>query len=187
MKISKIVMNGLTALLLATISSPCNANIVKIQPIIFADVMTIRTEKEIVSDAISKQLDCLTNNIYREAAGEPYEGKVAVAQVTMNRVNNASYPDSVCEVVHQRSVVDNGRVVCQFSWSCQHHRRKIDIAVYRRCHDIAVRVMLQGYRLDAYKNALFYHATRVHPVWRKQLVMVSRIGHHYFYRHKTYV
>ena len=32
-----------------------------------------------------KQLDCLTRNIYWEAASEPFEGKVAVAQVTLNR------------------------------------------------------------------------------------------------------
>jgi hypothetical protein len=32
----------------------------------------------------TKQLDCLTKNIYWEAASEPFEGKVAVAQVTLN-------------------------------------------------------------------------------------------------------
>ena len=34
----------------------------------------------------AKQLDCLTRNIYWESASEPFEGKVAVAQVTINRV-----------------------------------------------------------------------------------------------------
>jgi len=34
----------------------------------------------------TQQLECLTRNIYWEAASEPFEGKVAVAQVTMNRV-----------------------------------------------------------------------------------------------------
>ena len=36
----------------------------------------------------AKQLDCLTRNIYWEAATEPFEGKVAVAQVTINRVES---------------------------------------------------------------------------------------------------
>ena len=36
----------------------------------------------------TRQLECLANNIYWEAASEPFEGKVAVAQVTMNRVES---------------------------------------------------------------------------------------------------
>jgi hypothetical protein len=43
-----------------------------------------------------KQLDCLTRNIYWEAASEPFEGKVAVAQVTMNRLESGRFGDSVC-------------------------------------------------------------------------------------------
>ena len=42
------------------------------------------------------QLDCLTRNIYWEAASEPFEGKVAVAQVTMNRLASGRFGDSVC-------------------------------------------------------------------------------------------
>ena len=42
-----------------------------------------------------RQLDCLTRNIYWEAASEPFEGKVAVAQVTMNRVQDGRFGDSV--------------------------------------------------------------------------------------------
>jgi spore germination cell wall hydrolase CwlJ-like protein len=34
----------------------------------------------------TKQLECLARNIYWESANQPFEGKVAVAQVTMNRV-----------------------------------------------------------------------------------------------------
>jgi spore germination cell wall hydrolase CwlJ-like protein len=186
MKITKIVLKGLIALLITCVSTTCLANIIKLENTIVADVHEIRTEKNIVSDTIRKQLECLTNNIYREAAGEPFEGKVGVAQVTINRVNDGGYPDSVCDVVHQRTVVDNGRIVCQFSWLCQRHRRKIDLDVYRECQSIAVQVLLKGYRIDKFKNALFYHATGVHPVWRKKLIMVSRTGHHYFYKQKTY-
>ena len=44
------------------------------------DVISIRDRE--------RQLDCLAKNIYHEAAGEPFEGKVAVAQVTMNRAES---------------------------------------------------------------------------------------------------
>ena len=46
--------------------------------LISKDIVSIHTRE--------KQLDCLAINIYREAGHEPFEGKVAVAQVTMNRV-----------------------------------------------------------------------------------------------------
>jgi spore germination cell wall hydrolase CwlJ-like protein len=40
------------------------------------DVISIKTRE--------RQLDCLAMNIYREAGYENFEGKVAVAQVTLN-------------------------------------------------------------------------------------------------------
>jgi spore germination cell wall hydrolase CwlJ-like protein len=54
---------------------------------------------------VLKQLDCLTRNIYWEAGSEPFEGKVGVAQVTMNRLNDGRFADSVCGVVYQKNVV----------------------------------------------------------------------------------
>ena len=65
----------------------------------------------------TKQLDCLTKNIYNEAATEPFEGKVAVAQVTMNRVDSGKFGKGVCGVVYQKNVIYE-KVICQFSWAC---------------------------------------------------------------------
>ena len=56
------------------------------------------------SVVIDQELNCMAMNIYREAAGEPFEGKVAVAQVTMNRVNHTDFPKSVCAVVYEKNV-----------------------------------------------------------------------------------
>ncbi len=41
--------------------------------------------------------------IYCEAGGEPYEGKVAVGSVVINRVLSSVYPDTVNGVIRQRS------------------------------------------------------------------------------------
>ena len=65
----------------------------------------------------AKQLDCLTRNIYWEAATEPFEGKVAVAQVTINRVETGRFAPDICGVVYQKNVIYD-KVVCQFSWFC---------------------------------------------------------------------
>ena len=39
--------------------------------------------------------------IYCEAGGEPYEGKLAVGAVVINRVLSSKYPDNVFDVIHQ--------------------------------------------------------------------------------------
>ena len=66
----------------------------------------------------TRELDCLTRNIYWEAANEPFEGKVGVAQVTLNRVESGKFANSVCAVVYQKNVFYE-KVVCQFSWFCE--------------------------------------------------------------------
>ena len=44
---------------------------------------------------------CLAKNIYFEAGNQPLAGKVAVAQVVLNRIDHSSYPDDICGVVYQ--------------------------------------------------------------------------------------
>ena len=69
------------------------------------------------AESVEKNLSCLAINIYKEAANEPFEGKVAVAQVTINRTKNPNFPDTICDVVYQKNTF-MGKVVCQFSWYC---------------------------------------------------------------------
>lgn len=38
-----------------------------------------------------------------EAAYEPYEGKLAVANVVLNRVRSSNYPNSITGVIYQKS------------------------------------------------------------------------------------
>lgn len=55
----------------------------------------------------------LANIIYCEAGSEPYEGKLAVGAVVINRVLSAKFPDSVVGVVYQRgqfSPAQSGRL-----------------------------------------------------------------------------
>lgn len=55
----------------------------------------------------------LANLIYCEAGGEPYEGKVAVGSVVMNRVLSSVYPNTIVGVIYQNkqfSPVASGRL-----------------------------------------------------------------------------
>ena len=132
----------------------------------------------------TRQLECLALNIYREAGYEPFEGKVGVAQVTLNRVTSPDFPNDVCQVVYQKNVVYQ-RVICQFSWYCDqvHRNRPVNLNAYQESMDVAKKVLLEGFRLPGLTDALFYHADYVSPGWRNKERIV-KIGAHIFYRPK---
>lgn len=129
-----------------------------------------------------RQLDCLARNIYHEAATEPFEGKVAVAQVTINRSQNDKWPSDICAVVYQKNKFME-KVVCQFSWYCEGHGKAKPIRSrehYDESMAVAKKVLLEGFRLDIMKDAYYYHATYVRPSWNKQ--KIGKIGNHIFYK-----
>jgi spore germination cell wall hydrolase CwlJ-like protein len=140
------------------------------------DIVSIKTRE--------KQLECLAINIYREAGHENFEGKVAVAQVVMNRVDAGKFGQDVCGVVYQKNVVME-KVVCQFSWYCDstHRNRPINKEAYTESMAVAKKVLLEGFRLDVMKDALYYHANYVNPRWN--LEKIGSIGNHIFYRGKN--
>lgn len=127
------------------------------------------------------QLDCLTRNIYHEAGNEPFEGKVAVAQVTMNRVNSGKFASDICGVVHQKNIFYQ-KVVCQFSWYCTgtDQRKIIHNKLYAESEEVAKKVFMENFRLPGMKDALYYHADYVNPNWGKP--RVGQIGRHIFYK-----
>jgi len=127
-----------------------------------------------------RQLDCLTRNIYWEAASEPFEGKVAVAQVTMNRLASGRFGDSVCGVIYQKNIFYE-RVICQFSWVCEttHKTRPVYPPLWAESELVAKKVMLENFRLPGLKEALYYHADYVSPGWKKP--KIDKIGRHIFY------
>ena len=140
-----------------------------------SDIVSIKTRE--------KQLECLAINIYREAGYEPFEGKVAVAQVTMNRVADGRFGKDVCGVVYQKNVFME-KVVCQFSWACDsvHRNRPIGKEAYNESYEVAKKVLLEGFRLSVLKDAMYYHATYVNPRWPHQ--QIGKIGQHIFYKEK---
>jgi spore germination cell wall hydrolase CwlJ-like protein len=128
-----------------------------------------------------RQLDCLAKNVYHEAGGEPFEGKVAVAQVTINRSESGRFPKDICGVVYQKNIFME-KVVCQFSWHCQNGGKAIikNKAVYNESYEVAKKVLLEGFRLDTMKKAMYFHADYVNPGWGKPVA--GKIGRHIFYK-----
>jgi spore germination cell wall hydrolase CwlJ-like protein len=129
-----------------------------------------------------RQLTCLAKNIYFEAASEPFEGKVAVAQVTINRSESGKYPSDICDVVYQKNVV-YGKVICQFSWYCESGPTVRHNGAYKESMEVAKKVLLEDFRLPSLKKAYFYHADYVNPNWK--LPKITQIGRHIFYGQKN--
>lgn len=135
----------------------------------------------VTAEVRNKQLECLARNIYYEAGGEPFEGKVAVAQVVMNRVESGLFPSDICRVIYQKNVIYD-KVVCQFSWYCESpsNVKPKNIAVYKEAELVARQVLLEGFRLPSLRNALYFHAKHLNPQWNRERIAV--IGGHVFYK-----
>jgi spore germination cell wall hydrolase CwlJ-like protein len=136
---------------------------------------------QVTAQMRQKQLDCLARNIYYEAGYEPFEGKVAVAQVTINRAESGDFPSDICQVVYQKNIVYE-RVLCQFSWYCDHAtlKKPMNGATYVESMEVAKKVLLEGFRLPSMKDALYFHGDYINPGWKRE--RVAKIGRHIFYK-----
>lgn len=66
-------------------------------------------------------IELMAKLVYCESRGEPFEGKVAVASVVLNRVMNPKFPNTISDVIFQKnafSCVSNGKIVAQPNESC---------------------------------------------------------------------
>ena len=137
-------------------------------------------QEYIMASERDRQLKCLALNVYHEAGIEPFEGKIAVAQVTINRSQSNSFPSDICAVVYQKNTFLS-KTVCQFSWYCLQPSRlsPTNTRSYEESYDAAKRVLLENFRLESIQTALYYHANYVNPGWKKRKVAV--IGRHIFY------
>lgn len=69
------------------------------------------TEEDIEEEIRLGDMELISQLVEAEAGNQPFEGKVLVAEVVLNRVESEDFPDSVEEVIFQEgqfSVVKNG-------------------------------------------------------------------------------
>lgn len=145
-----------------------------------------------VSQAKDTEVMCLAKNIYYEAGAEPLEGKMAVAQVTMNRVEHPSFPKTVCGVVKQNAIRksnsewDDDKRICQFSWVCQGRRIiKKESDNWQESLEIAKSFLTENKSYDKFEDdVLFFHEKHLPFNWKQKYTKVAVIGNHIFYRKK---
>lgn len=117
-------------------------------------------------------MECLTKNIYYEARGEDHRGKLAVGNVTVNRLKTGYWGDSICMVVYAKK---------QFSWTLAKKLPRPDSKLWAESEEVA-RKVLAGYRVRGLTKSLYYHAIYIKdPKWADTKHEVGQIGNHVFY------
>lgn len=138
-------------------------------------------------DLDMKEVSCLTEAIYFEAGSEPYQGKVAVGNVILNRVKQSAFKaDTVCEVLAQKK---------QFSYQWTHkgaNKRKIDIYDDRQQKILADSMkvsigILSGTIGDNTNGSTHFLNRKVatYTAWTNNLRKTAVIGQHTFYAFKS--
>ena len=139
---------------------------------------------------LNMDVHCLAQNIYFEAGNQPLAGKIAVANVTMNRVEHDKFPNDICGVVYQtkswrtswtgKQVPQLG--MCQFSWFCDGKSDKPkDSKTWAESLVIANDVIENKY-FDITEGAMWYHADYIFPYWAQHLNHTIHLDAHIFYR-----
>lgn len=121
--------------------------------------------------AKTADIECLARNVYHEARGEPLEGQIAVAQVTLNRVASGQFQSSICKTVYAPK---------QFSWTIGGNKRIKDAKAWQDAVVVATAVLTQSVTLPDFK-ALYFHTKQVKPRWAKTKRVLAVINNHIFY------
>jgi len=139
------------------------------------NIVQVFTQPWITFAVTPRDEECLARNIYFEAGSEPEEGKAAVGIVTINRVRDGRFGNTICSVVNQRTVfvrstvvketemvhtgwfggtkpvvknriVINYAPVCQFSWVCAFVRiPRVSNPAWEQSHQIAHDLLANEY------------------------------------------
>ena len=123
-----------------------------------------------------RERTCLIRNVFFESGSEPYWGKIAVAQVTWNRVKYGQWGKDICRVVYAPG---------QFSWTVEPHKRNSPVGGPGWEDTVqAVEDFVNGVRVAKLENSMFFHASYVRPNWHTWADRIKQIGNHIFYELK---
>ena len=152
-----------------------NIPVVITKPITYVTNKETTVSKKETHESCLQDVSCnkLAEAIIFEARGEPDIGKVAVAQVILNRKQDPRWGNSIRDVIHQPR---------QFSYLKDKHKQtpptNNDWTTARKiAHGV-----ISGTISNPVGEATHYHAARAKPEWAKKLEPVAKIGQHIFYR-----
>jgi N-acetylmuramoyl-L-alanine amidase len=153
--------------------------------IAYAEVQDMKMME--IQQEYEEQHYCLALNLYHEARGDSRLGQRAVGFVTLNRVYDSRYPNTICDVVYQSYVDAKGNPIrnkCQFSWFCDgKNDTPRDTKKWEEIQEVAHKVLVEyGIVEDFTEGAVMYHASYVNPYWSSSYDKTVRIDTHIFYK-----
>ncbi|QDP40358.1 cell wall hydrolase [Radiobacillus deserti] len=138
----------------------------------YSSQLNIGDTLTIPSTISASEKDLLARLVQAEAVGEPYAGKVAVATVVLNRVDNSKFPNNIKDVIYEKSAgyyaftpVKNGQINQPASVSA---KKAVSEA-------LAFRGMGSG-------SLYFYNPKTAQSAWIKSRPVTIKIGNHTFTR-----
>jgi len=143
----------------------------------------MKTDSFFGNDEPLYQLEQLGKTVYLESSGEPYEGKLAVAWVIVNRATDQRWKDDPAACAHE---------AWQFScWNSDEgtkewRKARLDTMRGTDAYTESVRAACAAYfslEADPTKGATHYLAERVKDdtYWAKGKIPCAVIGNHLFY------
>ena len=156
---------------------------------------------ELYAEEERPQEYCLALNMYFESRGSSVADMAAVSDVVLNRVKDARYPNTICEVVKQAKMKESWKTAkdqdlddqqrvyvpvknkCQFSWYCD---GKADVPLnqdlWHLVQNMAYLIIWEKKYVGLTEGSTHYHAEYVNPRWASGLHLTGRVGKHIFYR-----
>jgi N-acetylmuramoyl-L-alanine amidase len=122
-------------------------------------------------DNIDRDTECMAKVVHHEAANQPLNGQLAVAEVIINRTHSGRFPTTACAVANQRG---------QFFQTDGYHVPRTSPR-WRTAVAIA-RIAQAGKAPPSAPGALYFHASYVRPVWSHRRPLVIQIADQVFYR-----
>ena len=188
----------LTALLI--LSTPTNSKVSDSLFIIEPATLSLKPDYFSNISYSTEELECLALNIYFEAGVESTAGKLAVANVTINRKNSSDYPDTICGVVKEGKHYHDKKIDkryplrdrCQFSWYCdglvdkpkkgRTWNTSLEVA------EIALKKHYADILIDITDGSTHYHANWMekYPSWAYTKKKMATIDRHIFYKSGKY-
>lgn len=181
-------MNRMQIVGFAVVSCLMVSNIIVIKSVhqINTDVNVIKEDLDEVKKIViyktderlqvsEKEMDCLAKNIFHEAGVEDRAGKIAVAQVTINRLKDGRWGKDICSVVYAKA---------QFSWTLFKKKRYSQPKgpLWEESLRVAHDFTKLGKRVKGVESSIMYHADYIDPPkWARQMPVAIKIGQHIFY------
>lgn len=161
-----LMKNSVNTFLLTEVNNNLINNFIDVSDNEYVEVFT-QNDKDIY--LTQNDIYLMSEIVYAESKGEPFEGKVAVASVILNRVLSPNFPDTVEGVIFQ-----------PYAFSCVVDN-EINVVPSQECFD-AVYEAINGN--DPTREALFFYNPEIATCsWMHDVskTNVTPIGHHVFF------